>query len=166
MIKLILLISTLSFFVSCSNSNNKSDEKLNLLDNIYGNDTLTIKVLFADCEEWGGHTERMDIYRKDNKTLMLNYQKDTVNCPDPDKFDRKIIDKWTTELSETNQVDILNFIHELTDMSFKDEGISNASNYYIINRNISNLKIEYSNYGMDWSGFKDLKSKITTANKL
>lgn len=163
--QLTLFIATIACIISCSKSDNSSDKNKYLFENIHGTDTLKIKAKYSDCGEWGGHFECIDIYRSDNNKLTLHYQRDTVNCPDPSLFNRRIIDEWKKELSAEDQDHIMNFINDLTKRTFIDEGISNAGDYYVIKRSTGSLTIEYSNYNRDWTGLKELKKKITTANK-
>ncbi|MBK7886789.1 MAG: hypothetical protein IPJ86_05625 [Bacteroidetes bacterium] len=110
----------------------------------------------------------MYVFRTDDKILKLLYHKDTVNC-DEQQFKKypnsKIIEQWTKDLSENDQDQIIDFINDVVDRSFKDEGHSHAGDHYMVTRNRSNyLTIRYSNYHTDWTGFKDLKKKLTTAN--
>ncbi len=54
-------------------------------------DTLTLDTNYDDCGEWGGHQEQMIITRPKNTHARLLFQKDTVNCPDPMLFNRRVI---------------------------------------------------------------------------
>jgi hypothetical protein len=155
-----LLIILLFLTISCSKTPLKNTEIKNLLQNIKDTDTITIEAKFADCGEWGGHIERFDILRKNDNTLSVHYSRDTVNCPDPSCFNRRIIEEWINKLSDKDQVLIINFIHELIDKSFNNEGISNAGNFYSVKRNFGHLNIGYINYNKDWKGFENLKNSL------
>jgi hypothetical protein len=157
--QIMIYFTILILFFSCSECQNKDSENKNLLQNIKGTDTLTIEAKFADCGEWGGHIERFDIFRKNDNTL-IHYSRDTINCPDPSCFNRRIVEEWSNELSEKGQMMIIYFIHELINKSFNNEAISNAGNFYSVKRNFGHLNIGYIYYNRDWKGFENLKNSL------
>lgn len=128
-------------------------------------DTITIKSRHTDCGEWGGHFEIMKIY-KTNEKLMLNFQKDTVNCPDPSLFKRRVIEEWTTELSIKNQSDIMHFFQIMFSDSFKARNSCRNSKSWSVETNNYVLDVTKRDCGSNWGGFEQLKKKITTANKV
>jgi hypothetical protein len=155
-----IAIAILISIISCSESQNNKNENENLLNNIYGSDTLIIEARFADCGEWGGHKERFEIYRKNDNNLSVHYSRDTVNCPDPSYFNRRIVEEWSGKLSKEDQLTVIKFINELITMSFKDEGECNTANYYSITRRNKKLNMEYHNFTRDWKGFINFRNTL------
>jgi hypothetical protein len=155
----IIIIITISF-AKCIDVQNKKNENQNLLDNIYGTDTLSIKAWFADCGEWGGHEERFDIFRKNEDSLGIHYLKDTVNCSGPRYFNKSIVNEYYKNLDNKEQMAIIVFIEELICKSFNDEGISNAANSYFVTRKVGDLNIVYHNYRRNWNEFEKLKNNL------
>lgn len=156
------LLLFLMMISSCSEIQNNSENGIRLI-NAFNPDTLTIEAQFADCGEWGGHIERIDIYQTNNSVVAL-FTKDTVKCPDPANTNRNMIHESTLNLSEEDQIDVVNFLQELMKRSFQDEVVNHAGNYYQASRSNGELFIRFNNYHMDWTGFERLKMDLTKAN--
>ena len=157
----IIYFSFIIFIISCSNIHKNEDKTREFFKNIIGEDTLTIQARFADCGEWGGHHERLDIYRKVDGNLWIHYLKDSVTCPDPTFFNRHLVNERNDKLTEEGQLAVYDFINEILDRSLNtDEGIGNAANSYIVTRKFDNLNIEYHNFNLNWTGFDKLKMKV------
>lgn len=166
MSKLTLLTSLLAIIVACTDNRNGLDDdnksgSEEVLGNLYGADTLTIKAQFSDCGEWGGHSERIDIYR-DDISLVALYRRDTVNCPNPALFNRRLIETSTLPLSDEDQKDVIHFLKAILESSFREPGISHAGSYYSVSKSGGELKINYHHMYGEWDGFEELKKSITT----
>ncbi len=129
------------------------------LDNLKGSDTLVLKGRFADCGEWGGHQEVIRIYGQDNGVYAM-YERDTVKCPDPSYFDRRIVERLSGELDQAKQQRVVAYLQELTERTFHDEGISNAGDSYTATRERMGLELVYRNYHQDWNRFTELKQSL------
>jgi hypothetical protein len=129
------------------------------LDNLRGSDTLVLMGHFADCGEWGGHHEVIKIFRQD-KSLLATYERDTVKCPDPSYFDRRIVDRLDGKLDRTKERLVVAYLQEMVERSFLDEGISNAGDVYVAIREGMGLELVYRNYHQNWNGFVELKRSL------
>lgn len=129
------------------------------LDNLRGSDTLVLMGRFADCGEWGGHHEVIKIFRRDNG-LLATYERDTVKCPDPSYFDRRIVERLNGKLDQAKQQLVVAYLQELTERTFLDEGISHAGEVYVAVREGMGLELVYRNYHQNWNGFVELKRSL------
>ena len=132
----------------------------NLLENVYGNDTLKIDAHFSECGEWGGHHETFRIFRNENKVLMFNFQKDTVNCLDPSNFNKRILEEQINILTKDDEIAVLKYIQLAASESFKNDGLGHSSNSYKVSRNYEKLLINFCDNSDDWMGFETLKKEI------
>lgn len=146
--------------LSCTE--NGSEKSGSGLDNLRGSDTLILRGHFADCGEWGGHHEVIRIYRQDN-VLHATYERDTMKCPDPSYFDRRIVERLNGKLDQAKQQRVVTYLQELTERSFLDEGISNAGDAYVATRERMGLELVYRNYHQDWNRFAELKQSLFSA---
>lgn len=142
---------------SCSQQS--TEKTVSGLDNLRGSDTLVLMGRFADCGEWGGHREVIKIFRQENG-LLATYERDTVKCPDPSYFDRRIVERLSGELDQAKQQRVVAYLQELTERTFYDEGISNAGDSYTATRERMGLELVYRNYHQDWKRFAELKLSL------
>ncbi len=153
------VIVTLGLFCLFSCSKSASEKAVSGLDNVQGSDTLILTGRFADCGEWGGHHEVIRIYSQDD-VLHATYERDTVKCPDPSYFDRRIVERLNGKLDQAKQQLIVAYLQELTERTFLDEGISHAGDVYVATREGMGLELVYRNYNQNWNGFVELKRSL------
>ncbi len=151
------MVLSLVCLLSCSRSG--SEKSGQGLDNLRGSDTLILRGHFADCGEWGGHHEVIRIYRQDN-ALRATYERDTVKCPDPSYFNRRIVESLEGQLDQSMEKRIVAYLQSLTERTFLDEGISNAGDVYAATREDMGLELVYRNYNQNWNGFAELKRSL------
>lgn len=132
------------------------------LDNLRGRDTLILRGHFADCGEWGGHHEVIRIYRQDN-VLHATYERDTVKCPDPSYFNRRIVESLEGQLDPSKEKRVVAYLQGLTERTFLDEGISHAGDVYVATREDMGFELVYRNYSQNWNGFAELKRSLFSA---
>lgn len=149
-------ILTLCLF-SCSQS--PTEQAASGLGNLRGSDTLVLMGRFADCGEWGGHHEVIKVYRTDTALRAL-YERDTVKCPDPSYFNRRIVERSEARVDPLMEQHIVAYLKDLTERSFVNEGISNAGDAYVATRERMGLELVYRNYNQHWKGFVDLKRSL------
>jgi hypothetical protein len=150
---LVLLIGC----IGCSNNAKENDnnsevnkiwtiEDNSALSNIEINDTLKIFVEATDCGEYGGHREKICIYRKTNNfesKLDARIIIDSVNCEDivvseyntsmVNDDSRAIFVDTCVVLSEDDEATIANFVAKILELKLKSGGAySNAGVYYEI----------------------------------
>ncbi len=85
------------------------------------------------------------------------YKRDTVKCPDPSYFDRKIVERLESQLDHSKEKRVMLYLKELTSRSFLDEGISHAGDTYMATRKDLGFEVIYSNFEKNWKGFRELK---------
>ena len=145
------------FMFSCSQrTTEKTDSGL---DNLRGSDTLVLIGRFADCGEWGGHHEVIKVYRRDN-ALRATYERDTVKCPDPSYFNRRIVERSEARVDPSMEQHIVAYLKDLAERSFVDEGLNNAGDAFVATREGMGLELVCRNYNQNWKGFVDLKRSL------
>ncbi|MDV7699089.1 hypothetical protein N6B72_19395 [Chryseobacterium soli] len=136
------------FFVGCSDKETSKKTDLQQakysFKNILGyKDTLCIKSTFQDCGEWGGHDELIKMYRSDRK-IRLAYVKYKVNCGERYNTGSIIQKRDVTEnliLSDSQQVDVMNYINTLMKLKFIDQEIGHSGNAFLVEDSKGELRI-------------------------
>ena len=144
--------------LSCSESERKAPPARDLL-NLGSLDTLILGAFFSDCGEWGGHTEVMRIFRRD-RTLWIVYERDTVNCPDPALFNRRIVEQKENQLTHEQGKKVVAYVQAFERLTSKGDAFGNAANVFTVSRKDKGLEFEYLNASRDWNGFDDLKQTL------
>jgi hypothetical protein len=136
------------------------------LEGIRGSDTLFIAGYFDDCEEWGGHSETIRVFRTQGEIVRAEYERDTVNCPNPDLFNRRVIERKLADLNPEQQALVVSFAQEVVERSFDEERLGNAGNTYSVSRppfEFGGLQAVYRTEAK-WHAFEDLKKKLLSTN--
>jgi hypothetical protein len=130
--------------------------KLNLFSSISQLDTLQIQVEMSECGEWGGHKEKIYIYRRLDNNLYATYQRDTVPCGKIvskngvgvlDDELRIITMDTTVRFTRTNEKQVKSFIKRIFKLTLMDQlPISNFGDNYQILKTDSTFIIEYLNW--------------------
>lgn len=123
-------------------------------------DTLVLGASYADCGEWGGHTEVMKIFRRKGEAFRIVYKRDTVNCPDPALFNRRIVEHKEDWLTPEQGNKVVSYVQEIAQLALQNEIGSNAGNVFCVSRKDIGLELHYSNHSLDWRGFDDLKRSV------
>ncbi len=132
------------------------------LGGISGSDTLFIEGHFDDCGEWGGHSEKMRVFRTKDGTLHAAYERDTVNCPDPSLFNRRVVDRKEADLNEEQEAHVVSFIQEAVAKSLEEDYFGHAGNTYVVTR----LPLEFRGLQVvhvtesKWPAFENLKKSL------
>lgn len=155
----------------------RMDFSKGILGKLYYSDTLVLSARFADCGEFGGHREYLNIFSDKEKKLCLLINK-SIDCKKSYK-DYVKIDSTLFELSEKNEQNILEYILELTEVSMFEQDLSrNYSNFYEmkLNSGLSGepyflksplMYVYFDDQSLKWPYFILLKNEImTTANKV
>ena len=162
-----LLLIVLATF-SCSNSTDSSAYNPNR-GGTFLRDTLELRAHFADCGEWGGHHEIFEVVQvKLKHEFSYKYTRDTIDCPNPQLSTRRIVERREGSLSYAQWKLIEKYLGNLLNKSFDREGFSNAADLYIAQQkgydysfdSTPILNLTYSNYRMDWNGYKELKDHL------
>ncbi len=131
-----------------------------------GSDTLFIEGHFDDCGEWGGHSEKIRVFRTKEGTIHAAYERDTVNCPDPDLFNRRVIERKRAELNEEQQALVVSFIQDLVEKSLEETHFGHSGTTYIAIRpplDHRGLQVVYSTESK-WPAFENLKQSLLSIN--
>lgn len=147
----------------CASCSHEQDvDKVLWLDGISGSDTLFIKGHFDDCGEWGGHSEIIRVFRTREGTMRAKYERDTVNCPDPALFNRRVIERKEADLSEEQQALVVSFTQELVKKSLEGNYFGHAGIAYVVNRpplESRGLQVVYVTESK-WPAFQSLKKSL------
>lgn len=168
--KTTFLAFVLLLFIGCSDK--KYHEKANSelpkysLENILTydkEDTIFIKSRFADCGEWGGHSELIKIYRSEKK-LKLTYIKFKVDCDMRDSLGSIIQNKELTKhvsLSNSQQLILMNYMNDLMKFQFLKEEILHSGNSFYLYNTKEDLKIyHYGNQPLLLNSYNVLMTEI------
>ncbi|MFL5741918.1 MAG: hypothetical protein ACJ75B_16970 [Flavisolibacter sp.] len=125
-------------------------------------DSLLLYAYYADCGEWGGHSERVSISKK-NGDLIATFFKDTVRCDTIVDATRRDILRVNKEVTTTGRKEINRYIQSLIIQTKKKEApISNAAKGFLIVS--KDTTIRYVNWEMNWKGFDTLKNVLFQIN--
>lgn len=139
----------------------KNDMSEAYLSKFKEGDTLIVGARLADCGEWGGHTESIRVFRLSGGELVANYEKDTLQCPNPGFKTRHIVERLGTELTNAKKEVLARFISQLIGRTYHTEVVNHASDIYTVDRPDKELKVEYWNYERNWSSaFLGLKGEL------
>jgi hypothetical protein len=101
-----------------------------------------------ECGEWGGNSELIEIYRRQENKLIARLTIDTMICG---KMQRYSIRKDSTEIFEDGEKRIVQYVHDVLDASFHRCSPSNAGEMYTVKidglNGASSLKISFYTYG-------------------
>lgn len=126
------------------------------IKNIKNRDTLTLIGYFSDCEEWGGHTEYIYLYKNDS-ALWFTYKNDSIKCARIATPEHKELVEVSKLLNFKQTEIISNYIESLFEFKKSLEGdgpeaISNGPNcYYIRTKDTS---IEVCDHELKWGLFQ------------
>ena len=163
--KILFLLIISVFAVSCVTSKKKSKSKFadeyekRILENVMGLNRLELTASFDECGEWGGHDEKFDIYRE-NKILFAEYVEDIVNCKDPYAENRKIAERKTIRLNETDEKAIVKYLNSLLEIGLKMELPFHAGTYYSAVMNDSTMILKYHSVESSWNEYEKLKAEL------
>ncbi|WP_346983276.1 hypothetical protein [Chryseobacterium sp. POE27] len=145
---------------SCSKNSNVNYSFDNILSY---KDTLFIKSKFADCGEWGGHDEIIEIY-SENKQTKLIYTKYNVDCGVRDNKGSIVQNeeiKKNIVLSASQKVGLMNYINNLLHYTFMDNEFGNSGNSFSVEDSENQLKIShYGSSNILMENYKDLMKKL------
>lgn len=131
------------------------------LDSISEGDTIQLKVSFSDCGEWGGHIEHIRIYKSLKYGRTISYTRDTVNCPNPEKFNRRIIESWERKLSKSDQKAFLSFINSLKNMAMEERHSAQYGTNYQLRRTNDETLLEYFDITEKWQAYNEFRYSIS-----
>ncbi len=94
--------------------------------------------------------------------MYAEYERDTVNCPDPALLNRRVIEQKGADLNEEQQALIVSFIQDLVKKSFERNHFGNAGNTYVVTRPLlefHELQVVYVTESK-WPAFEKLKKTL------
>lgn len=163
------IISTLFFFVifsilSCNDTGHERKEKapfivssnnthtisISPLERLVYHDTLKLFVQFANCGEWGGHHEYINVFKDSLNKTKATLTIDSVNCErysEDQTFSktRNIFIKAEKYINEYDEERISKFLQYLVECNLHEQGFSNAGDYYEVKNTDSSLYISFWN---------------------
>lgn len=164
--KFIQILSVFFILFSCEKPKNKSEP----VDYFYGyvvnsknnqNVLLTIKTRFDECGEWGGHTENIIVFNKNNsKKLYAKYEETKADCSNGN-LNPKIAKTNESEINVSQKTDIKNYLKEL--IEFKSNSIvrgNSAMSYSAISQDSTFTIYLYDNNPDTKNAFEKLKSNL------
>ena len=128
-----------------------------VLEQINYRDTLILSTTYCDCGEWGGHYEKMYIYR--DSDLYVKYIKDTVNCV----LDDVVHKPYFTGVKKINSYEanlIEHYIRQVDRLSKEEqEPCANAANIFAVT--FRDKRTEYIDMlCTDWDQFYILPQQL------
>ena len=148
-----ILIGLLASVFSMSGQNPIATSRINQ------GDTVILFTRYIDCGEWGGHHEKVKIY-KANGQVWLRYSKDTVSCEndDPDQFRRQITDlKKRINSNHLKQVD--RYIKNIYKKS-KEERYPCSNAFRVFRIEAKGDEVEFADSCTNWDDFLTLCKKL------
>lgn len=94
--------------------------------------------------------------------MHAEYVRDTVNCPDPALFNRRVIEQKGADLTEEQQALVVAFIQELVKRSLEGTHFGHAGNAYVVTRpplESGGLQVVHVT-DSKWSAFENLKKSL------
>ena len=104
----------------------------------------------------------MRVFRTKDGTLHAAYERDTVNCPDPSLFNRRVVDRKEADLNEEQEAHVVSFIQEAVAKSLEEDYFGHAGNTYVVTR----LPLEFRGLQVvhvtesKWPAFENLKKSL------
>ncbi len=143
----------IAFIFGCKQDSLKSS----LLDNLNQGDTLTLYAQFADCGEFGGHIEKVEITKKEN-TFWKAFYKDTVSCETDPNQNRKKTIGLSEQLTSRDRININTYIAKFKKAITREQNsISVSANLFQIVTKDST--IQYIDWAKTWNEFKIIQNQ-------
>ena len=176
---LTLLIFISVFFLNCKKNENDSFFEINLdspenrkyvnesdfFEDLYlYKDTLHLYVNIAECGEWGGPREYIEIYNNSDESFILDYKKYKFNCDSIPKYygNDSILDlKKEKILSKNDKKYLSRFFTDLMKAKINEVHMSNAGSLFLLNNTDSTMILEVITDKTDIGDkFQSLKKKL------
>ncbi len=94
--------------------------------------------------------------------MHATFERDTVVCPNPELFNRRVIEQKEAVLKEEHQALVVSFIQELVERSLEEIYFGHAGNAYIVTRLPRGFHGLHVVHVMDskWPAFEELKKTL------
>lgn len=127
-------------------------------------DTLHLYVNIAECGEWGGPREYIEIYNNPDESFILEYKKYKFNCDSIPKYygNESILEiKRELNLSKKDKKYLSRFFTDLMKAKINEVHRSNAGSLFILNNTDSTMILEVVTDKTDIGDkFQSLKKKL------
>lgn len=136
--------------ISCRKNSESAAMEYAFENVLHDNDTLLITSRFNDCGEWGGHEEKMKLYRS-GREIILNYIKYSVNCSERNASGSIIQHKESANsfyLSDSQSKAVMNYMTALIKLKFTEQPIGNSGNMFSVENTAGDLHL--SCYGSSY----------------
>lgn len=170
--KILLFTISLFFVYSCNNLDNQSNDYIKITDSFYDaielgqfNKDLAFEITttYAECGEWGGHTEEIIIQSDDKGIIHGMFYKYRYNCDSIGYYYSKPFDSLTIQTSKEFEIIPMNLKHIkrysllMLNKNFNNHHIGHSGYSHSINS--INFKLEYFGYGLI-SEYEKLKQNL------
>lgn len=125
------------------------------------NNLLTINTRFDECGEWGGHSEKIIIFNKnDNKNLFAKYEETNSDCTNGN-LNPEIKKISESQLNETQKEEIEDYLKKLIEYKSNSFVTGNSGmSYSVISQDSTFTIYLYNNNSNCKDAFKKLKSNL------
>lgn len=165
-------MKTIPFFLilmilfSCNNSENTSNSN-EYFYGYFGNSKnnqnihLTIKTRFDECGEWGGHTEKITVFNKNNsKKLFAKYEETDYDCSNGNQ-NPKIVKSKENEIKENEKNEIRIYLKKLVEFKSNSFVSGNSGiSYSAVAQDSTFIIYLYNNDDDCQKAFKKLRSNL------
>ena len=169
----LLMISLIALFVGCKGSNQDSQDvsssipeiskEKNPLNFLYQADTLTLSAYFSECGEFGGHKERIDIFRNSSKReYFMNYVVDSIDVACPEGFEENaiVVTDEIIKLNLENEYAIMKYLDSLFARVLISKSPSHSNDYFSAYTRYSGLRLTTAEPDKNWVEFKILVNQL------
>ena len=148
--KKLLLLLLGSSIVACQPGSQKD-----YVADLEQRDTLLIAGYFSECGEWGGHREKIKIYKQSGEA-WITYIKDSVSCSRDPNNDRRIVRNVARQATMTERSALNNYIHKVYTQEVSQPILHYASDFYQIKTKDTLITVEI----VPWNEFKNLTEQL------
>lgn len=140
----------------------KMPEKKNPLGFLFQGDTLHLTAKFSECGEFGGHKEKIQIYRNYKKEYFAKFTKDSIDLDCPNDFEEKaiIIQDTIIVINKSKEKFIGNYLNKLYKRAIIGKVSSHSNDYFSAKTNHTGLSLATAEPKKNWNEFRKLQIKL------
>lgn len=129
---------------------------------LYQNDTLKLTARFSECGEFGGHKEKIQIYRNHKREYFAIFTKDSIDLDCSNDFEENaiLIKDTVLKINISKEKLVLKYLNQLYKRSITGKTINHSNNYFRATTNHTGLSLSTDELEKNWNEFRKLQISL------
>lgn len=167
----IYIILIAIFILGCSSKKKSNNNLKRIFENsieknplgiLYQTDTLTLTAKYSECDEFGGHTERMKVFCNYKREYFVKYVRNSIDLDCPNNFEETaiIIKDTMFKIDMRKEKLVVKYLNKLYKRNMTSKMISHSNDYFKAETKYSGLSLFTAEPKKDWKEFRKLQIEL------